>query len=98
MKTLRLSSVFATILIALAIILVGLHASRSAASSSTASLARQQALPPPHLGYGLNVWDRPQLAAGLGFDWLKLFEEAGCKQLSEQPRSSGLSSASRGFT
>ncbi len=34
-------------------------------------------LPAPHLGYGLNVWGQPQLATGLGFDWIKLFEEAG---------------------
>jgi hypothetical protein len=70
MKTLRLGSVFTAVLISLAVIFVGSQAARSAAGLSTT-------LPAPHLGYGLNVWGQPQIATGLGFDWLKLFEEAG---------------------
>jgi hypothetical protein len=31
----------------------------------------------PHLGYGVNVWDQPDLAAPLGFEWVKLVQEAG---------------------
>jgi len=30
----------------------------------------------PHLGYGVNVWDQPDLTADLGFEWVRLFEEA----------------------
>src|SRR5512136_3089081 len=70
MKTLRLGSVLAAVLISFAVIFLGLRAARSAAGLPAA-------LPAPHLGYGLNVWDRPQIAAGLGFNWIKLFEEAG---------------------
>ena len=69
-KTLRLGSVFASVLISFAVIFIGLRATRSAASLPTT-------LPAPHLGYGLNVWGQPQLATGLGFNWIKLFEEAG---------------------
>jgi hypothetical protein len=39
-------------------------------------------LPPPHLGYGMNVrfQDKVDLFAPLGFDWLKLWEEYGTEQ------------------
>ncbi len=36
-----------------------------------------QTLPPPHLGYGVNVWDQPDLAIASGFEWIKLVQEAG---------------------
>ncbi|HJW82829.1 MAG TPA: hypothetical protein VJ754_00865, partial [Anaerolineae bacterium] len=48
-----------------------------ALASLAALIAQADPLPPPHLGYGLNSWGRPDLAEGLGFDWIKLFEEAG---------------------
>jgi len=70
MKTLRLGSVLTAVLISFAVIFLGLRATRPAAGLPAA-------LPAPHLGYGLNVWDQPQIAAGLGFNWIKLFEEAG---------------------
>ena len=70
MKALRFGRVLAVILISIAALLIGLPMTRSA-------LGTPAALPIAHLGYGLNVWDQTQLAAGLGFDWIKLFEEAG---------------------
>jgi hypothetical protein len=33
------------------------------------------ALPAPHLGYGLNVRSNLDMAAGLGFEWIKLYED-----------------------
>jgi hypothetical protein len=79
MKILRVSGVFITVLFSLVIIFSGVQLSRSAVGRPATLLTAQitATLPAPHLGYGLNVWDQPQLAAGLGFDWIKLFEEAG---------------------
>jgi hypothetical protein len=47
-------------------------------------------LPPPHLGYGLNVRDPSTvdtLFAPLGFEWLKLWEEYGTEQDPTLPQS-----------
>jgi hypothetical protein len=47
-------------------------------------------LPPPHLGYGLNVRDPSTvdaLFAPLGFEWLKLWEEYGTEQVPTLPQS-----------
>jgi hypothetical protein len=36
----------------------------------------QNTLPLPHLGYGLSIWDQPELAPTLGWEWVKITEEA----------------------
>jgi hypothetical protein len=38
--------------------------------------AWQVTLSAPHLGYGLNVWDQPDLAPAIGFEWVKISEDA----------------------
>ncbi|HZY40707.1 MAG TPA: hypothetical protein VFF59_01770 [Anaerolineae bacterium] len=70
MRILRLLVVSVATLAALAITSIGLGTVRSGVNETATPTA-------PHLGYGLNVWDRVELANGLGFDWIELIEEAG---------------------
>lgn len=60
----------------MAVVVVGLAGANS---------ARSGAAVPPHLGYGLNTWDQLDLAEGLGFDWIKLFEEASSPPMNRLP-------------
>jgi hypothetical protein len=67
-KTLRLGSVFAVVLILIAALFSGLQLTRSALGST-------DTLPAPHLGYGLNIRQNLNMAQGMGFDWIKIYED-----------------------
>jgi hypothetical protein len=53
---------------------IGLLLIRSAQSAAQSQAAVSSI--PPHLGYGFVVHSQIDLAAGTGFDWIKLYEEA----------------------
>ncbi len=66
-KTLRLGSVFTSVLISFAALFIGLRNTSLAASPPAA-------LPAPHLGYGVNVRHNLDLVPA-GFDWIKIYED-----------------------
>ena len=66
MRSLRLNAIQAVAAVSLGLIATLLAQPR---------LASTTALPPPHLGYGLNVRANLDMAEGLGFEWIKLYED-----------------------
>jgi hypothetical protein len=73
MKVLRAGSILAIVLISIAALFSGLQHTRSALGSPAALPAAQA--PAPHLGYGLNIRQNLNMAQGMGFDWIKLYED-----------------------
>jgi hypothetical protein len=72
-KALRAGSSLAIVLISIAALFGGLWKIRSALGSPDVLPAPQ--LPAPHLGYGLNIRLNLSMAQGMGFEWIKLYED-----------------------
>jgi hypothetical protein len=78
MKIIRLGSSIAIVLILTAALWGSLSFTRSALGSPGALPAvhvTEPQTPAPHLGYGLNIRQSLTMAQGMGFEWIKLYED-----------------------
>jgi hypothetical protein len=79
----RVAAIAALVIVAGRLLIAPLSARAASPPSTPPSLPSSPSLPPPHLGYGMNVRDPAtveSLFAPLGFDWLKLWEEYGTEE------------------
>ena len=51
------------------------HVARTRAEPSAISSQSAPLDIPPHIGYGMNVWNNLDLAQPLGLDWVKIYED-----------------------
>lgn len=69
-RTVLLCALIVVSLILALPVLSSAHARSSQTMSPSARLDT-----PPHIGYGINVWNNIDLAQPLGFDWVKIYED-----------------------